>query len=219
MLRFRRPHLSERMARVTVVAVIVVAVAVLALCIWAVLWLAHENQQFEERDRQSLSDRRDLREHLEAERVAREALEQQVRQLGEKPVVKPSDVPTEADVVVIPGRDGVDGKDGAAGEPGRTGAPGRDGQDGRDGKDGATGPAGPAGPAGPTGPVGPKGDPGPAGPAGPPGPQGEPGPAPDLSAYATREWVIGLIRALGCEVTLSNNGQGQVLNCTITGRP
>lgn len=82
--------------------------------------------------------------------------------------------------------------------------------DGRDGRDGVTGPAGPKGDAfafedfteeqlaalrepkgdpGEAGPAGAKGDTGETGATGPQGPAGKDGTTPDLSAYATKEWV------------------------------
>lgn len=161
-MRIRRPHFSEKAARVTVVTVVVVSVAVLVLCIWAVMWLSHENAQFEERDRESIADRKALRGRLDQDEAAIEALTEQLRLLGEKPVVSPEDVPDGADVVVIPGPQGPRGYScveelgyprcrGDEGASGIDGAPGRDGTDGLDGANGATGPMGPPGPAGPQG--------------------------------------------------------------------
>lgn len=85
-------------------------VAVLLGSVWAVMWLANENETLDERDRQSLADRESLRHDLTAEQAAREALEQQIRGLGEKPVLEPEDVPPEADVIVVPGPRGDRGK-------------------------------------------------------------------------------------------------------------
>lgn len=144
-------------------------VAVLLGSVWAVLWLANENDTLDERDRQSLSDREDLRRDLTAEQAAREALEQQIRSLGEKPVLEPEDVPPDTDVFVVPGpkgdkgdrgescieeiglqpcrgdrgRPGGEGQDGTDGSdstiPGPAGKDGKDGADGRDGVDGRDG--------------------------------------------------------------------------------
>lgn len=114
-----------------------------------------------------------LAQDLRTANDARDALAQQVQELGGTPVA---------------------GKPGSRGEVGPSGPPGERGE---------PGPSGPPGPVGPTGPVGPSGKPGSkgsdgtdgigqtgapgspgadgsdgaAGPAGPPGPQGEPGPA------------------------------------------
>lgn len=156
MPRIRRPHFTEKATRYTVASVVVLAVAVLVLCIWAVMWLSHENARFEERDRESLSDRRALRERLDKDEAAIQALNEQLRQLGEKPVVQPEDVPQGTDVVVIPGPKGdrgpscieelgyprCRGDEGASGSDGRPGMPGRDGANGADGEDGAPGPRG-----------------------------------------------------------------------------
>lgn len=209
MPRIRRPRFSEKATRATVLSVVVLAVAVLVLCIWAVMWLSHENARFEQRDEQSLADRQALRERLDKDQAAIEALTEQLRQLGEKPAVEPEDVPDlePGEVVVIPGPPGRDGRDGADGRNGRDGIDGT-GQPGRPGADGAPGPQGPPGPAGP------KGDPGRD------GVDGKDGMTPDLSAYATRDWVITLIRALGCEVTAAGEqGPPMTFTCSITGKP
>lgn len=113
---------------------------------------------------------------------ARDALAQQVQQLGGTPVagepgsrgdVGPSGPPgPQGD----PGPLGPTGPVGPSGSPcqdgangvGQTGAPGSPGQDGETVM-GPPGPAGPAGPAGPQGEQGDKGDPGERGPEGPAG--------------------------------------------------
>lgn len=158
--------------------VIVLFVAVLLVAVWAVLWLAHENDILDERDRQSLSDREDLRRDLTAEQLAREALEQQIRGLGERPVVEPEDVPDDAQVVVVPGPKGDKGDRGDSciealgfnrcrGDQGQGGEDGSDGSDGQDGADSnVPGPVGPKGDLGPKGDKGDKGDAGERGPAG-----------------------------------------------------
>lgn len=132
---------------------ITLLVAVLLGSVWAVLWLANENDTLNERDRQSLADREDLRNDLTAEQAAREALEQQIRGLGEKPVLDPEDVPADTDVIVVPGPRGDKGERGescieeigyprcrgAAGDDGSSGTPGEAGQDGADGAPGPKG--------------------------------------------------------------------------------
>lgn len=157
--------------------VIVLFVAVLLVAVWAVLWLAHENDILDERDRQSLSDREDLRRDLNAEQAAREALEEQIRQLGERPVVEPEDVPDDAQVVIVPGPRGPScieaigyarcrgdrgpgGREGDAGTPGRPGEPGATGATGQPGAKGDRGDVGPKGDTGPQGERGPAGAPG-----------------------------------------------------------
>lgn len=131
-------------------------VAVLLGSVWAVLWLANENDTLDERDRQSLADREELRRDLTAEQAAREALEQQIRSLGEKPVLDPEDVPPDTDVIVVPGPKGDRGEScieeigyprcrGTAGDDGSNGTSGADGEDGADGAPGPKGDPGPAG--------------------------------------------------------------------------
>ena len=105
---------------------------------------------------------------LDAAKTTVEALNEQLRQLGEKPVVEPDDVPSDAEVVVIPGQPGPKGDRGEScieeiGYPRCRGAEGDEGSDGvagLDGADGAPGPKGDAGERGPQGEQGPKGDPG-----------------------------------------------------------
>lgn len=60
---------------------------------------------------------------------------------------------------------------------------------------------------------------GPKGDKGDPGASGRDGTTPDLTGYATQAWVIDLVRALGCQVTVGGNGPPLVLACTITGKP
>jgi len=119
-----------------------------------------------------------LRDDVATERSARNALVQQVKGLGEKPVVGPAG-PQGTNgkdgtngVSGVNGADGSDGDDGNDGQPGAAGAdgkPGRDGQPGAIGEKGATGErgeTGATGPVGPTGPTGATGDPGPSCPTG-----------------------------------------------------
>lgn len=146
-------------------------VAVLLGSVWAVLWLANENDTLDERDRQSLTDREELRRDLTAEQAAREALEQQIRSLGEKPVLEPEDVPPDTDVIVVPGPKGERGEScieeiglqPCRGDEGRIGKPGSEGEPGEPGVPGTPGEPGPKGDKGEkgdTGGQGPKGDPG-----------------------------------------------------------
>lgn len=212
--------------RVVIALAWMAGIAALLFAGWLILQvssLAEENQRFEERDQQSLADREHLHDEVEAQQAALEALAEQLQELGEEPVVEPDEIPTESDVVVIPGPRGFScieeiGYPRCRGAEGLPGSDGRAGADGRDGRDGAPGPAGPTGPAGPAGPQGERGPAGPQGEPGPQGPQGEPGTAPDLSGYATQAWVLELIRALGCQIDAQGHGQ-QVLTCSITGKP
>lgn len=136
------------------------------------------------------AERIELISQLDGERAKVDALYEQLRSLGEDPVVEPGK-PT-------PGAEGPQGPTGPQGVPGVDGRPpsaadvlsavnaycasvggcrGTDGQPGTPGKPGADGqPGAPgesvAGPQGPAGPAGPQGD---AGPAGPQGDEGIPG--------------------------------------------
>lgn len=98
------------------------------------------------------------------------ALIDQVRRLGGKPVINPSDIPQGPQ-----GPQGVQGPVGEAGAQGPIGPQGPPGENGRPGRDGADGADGPPGPAGADGQPGPPGPAGPEGPAGPPGPKGDQG--------------------------------------------
>ena len=114
-------------------------------------------------------DRMNLITQLDEERAKVDALYEQLRSVGEDPVVKPgTPSPSSPGPSGPTGPQGVPGDDGApcaGGQPGQSGSPGPAGADGEDGQPGES-VVGPQGPAGP---------PGPAGPAGPPGPQGEQG--------------------------------------------
>ncbi len=164
---------KTRRGRTRLAAQIVWAL-VLVVLLAGVAYLLAASLRFDERDAQSLADRQDLREELAesdnrltAEEAARRALEQQIRGLGEKPVVvEPSEpgapyiiegprgrscieelgyprcrgargVPGEDSTV--PGEDGVNGQDGENGLDGQNGEPGKDGEPGRDGVDGKDG--------------------------------------------------------------------------------
>ncbi|OQO89942.1 hypothetical protein B1813_19065 [Saccharomonospora piscinae] len=114
---------------------------------------------------------------------AASALEDQVRSLGELPVV---DAPEQ-------GPQGPAGESGPRGPIGPRGLPGADGEDGGDGSDGERGPSGEPGERGPEGergPAGPTGPEGPPGPTGPPGPEGPPGPTcPDGYSAQSRQYL------------------------------
>lgn len=95
------------------------------------------------------------------------ALSDQVRSLGEAPVVSPQQIAAPAAVASTPG---------APGAPGSAGAPGVQGLPGGDGAPGAPGAVGPAGPPGPEGQPGADGAAGADGAPGQPGADGAPGP-------------------------------------------
>jgi hypothetical protein len=118
----------------------------------------------------------DLAEDLRVSNDARDALAQQVQQLGEKPVAGPPGSRGDPGETVV----GPSGPPGPTGPPGPSGQPGKNGKNGTDGQNGVSvtgdpGTPGASGMPGVAGPPGPQGEPGPAGPAGPPGADGEDG--------------------------------------------
>lgn len=142
-------------SHVLLISVGVVAAAIVATVVLIVLTNVA-------RDLGRFGERSDARSAVIEELVLeQEALRQQVRSLGEEPVV---DGPEP-----LPGPQGERGRPGPSGPAGPAGAQGPPGPPGAS----VTGPAGPPGPEGEPGPPGP---PGPAGEPGPPGPQGEQGP-------------------------------------------
>jgi hypothetical protein len=102
-----------------------------------------------------------LRADVASARADATALADQVRSLGQRPVVEP-----------VPGAPGMQGERGPAGSPGMNGTPGAAGPEGARGIDGKPGPTGPEGPRGPEGAQGPEGPRGPAGERGEPGERG-----------------------------------------------
>lgn len=109
---------------------------------------------------------RENRTRLDDQQVTSKVLADQLRALGEEPVIEPADPPPSVQTIPIPGRPGTPGRDGVNGKPGR------DGKAGQDGSDGTPGTPGNAGPKGDTGAAGPQGDRGQEGPVGPQGPPG-----------------------------------------------
>lgn len=108
---------------------------------------------------------RENRTRLDDQQLTSTVLAQQLRALGEEPVIEPADPPS-IRTIPLPGRPGADGRDGTNGRPGR------DGKSGQPGQAGPTGATGEAGAKGDQGPAGPQGDRGPEGPTGPQGPPG-----------------------------------------------
>ena len=90
----------------------------------------------------------------------------------------------------------VKGDKGDTSETGPQGPKGDTGEQGPQGIQGEIGPQGPKGDTGETGPQGPQGVKGEPGATGPTGPQGPAGTTPDLSAYATKQYVDDAIAAL-----------------------
>lgn len=155
--------------------------------------LAERVNQAEESARQSRSDARVMEKSVGA-------LAGQVKRLGGKPVVTPTNVPeTITGPAGVPGQagqrgdQGTAGPRGPAGPRGATGTPGQRGTVGATGATGQTGAQGPPGPPGKDGADGKNGDPGPPGPAGPAGPAGAQGPAgyPDSFTYTTGAGIPG----------------------------
>lgn len=100
------------------------------------------------------------------------------------------------------GEKGDPGETGPQGPQGEKGEPGEQGPKGDKGDQGETGPAGPQGPEGPQGLKGEKGD---IGATGPQGPKGDKGDTPDLTGYATKEYVDEAIAGIDIpETDLSN---------------
>lgn len=123
---------------------------------------------------ESRRDRADLRVIVAEQHAAATALAEQVRELGEEPVIDPGDPPPAA--VNLPSTERVIvGPRGPAGPPGRPGV-GEQGEPGKPGADGEsiTGPQGEAG-ASITGPPGMDGKDGAAGTPGAPGADGKDG--------------------------------------------
>ncbi len=122
----------------------------------------------------------DLAANLKVSNAARDALAQQVQQLGASPVAGP---PGSRGDTGLSGPSGPPGPTGPTGPPGPSGSPGTSGKNGTPGTNGvsvtgspgATGAAGASGAPGVAGPPGPQGDPGPAGPAGQDGKDGKDG--------------------------------------------
>lgn len=129
-------------------------------------------------------------------------LADQVRALGQQPVVEPP-APVPAGLPGAPGAEGPRGPSGPPGVPGAPGSTGPAGPPGTEGDAGATGPEGPMGPAGPmgpqgeSGPAGPQGEQGATGPEGPAGPVGPAGPA-CSDGYALEQRQFGDDTVLLC---------------------
>lgn len=163
----KTPVPSRRVIAILAWLVIIAVLLALVYLVGKVTTLGEENRGFEQRDEQSLADRADLRDRLNREEAALQALAEQLRQSGQRPVVEPGKPPEVGQLVVIPGPKGDRGEScieeigyprcrGAQGDastvPGPAGAdsniPGPKGDKGDQGDRGPEGPAGPAGPSG-----------------------------------------------------------------------
>lgn len=98
----------------------------------------------------SAADRIELRSELAQQKAATQALTDQVKGLGETPVVTPEKpIPPAVRYVPVPGPRGPVGPVGPASKiPGPAGTSGKDAAPAQDGKEGPQGPVGPAGPQG-----------------------------------------------------------------------
>lgn len=127
----------------------------------------------------------------------------------------------------LPGRPGRDGKDGTDGKNGKPGSDGQDGADGTNGADGQPGADGRDAPRIKATTINEAGelvityDDGTSVNVGRVrGRDGADAPAVDLAGYATEDWVIALIRALGCETSVAGDGGPPlVFACSVTGKP
>lgn len=142
------------------VAIAAVAVGLVLLVLGGLSAASHRDEQIATLTAQS-----------DGRGAAIDALADQVRALGEKPVVER---PPDMRPVVIAGADGEDGTVGPRGRTGDDGFPGADGEPGAAGEPGVNGEPGPQGEPGVAGL---QGEPGVAGPQGEPGATGEAGPA------------------------------------------
>jgi hypothetical protein len=149
----------ERRTDAMAAAAVILGVALLAWVVITMQQLAHD---------------------LSASNRARDALAQQVQQLGASPVAGPPGSRGDPGISGQPGPSGPEGPPGPSGDPGAAGSPGTPGANGvsvtgSPGSPGAAGTNGADGPTGAPGPAGPQGDPGPAGPQGPAGVDGKDG--------------------------------------------
>lgn len=83
---------------------------VLLLIVWLVAKVTtfgEENRALQEQDRQSQADRAQLFKEVAGDKRDILALREQLRQLGEQPVVQPEDVPEDLGIAVIPGPRGL----------------------------------------------------------------------------------------------------------------
>lgn len=141
-----------------------VGMAVIALVVYLLVTVLSMTRE----DEGDAADRADLRTEVTAQQKRADLLDQQVRELGETPIVEPSENSAlESRYVPVPGAAGPagpPGADGAAGQslPGLPGAPGRTvvGPPGTTGPAGAEGEAGATGTSGKDGKDGAVGDPG-----------------------------------------------------------
>lgn len=148
---------------------------------------------------ESQADRKAL--HHQAEQLA-----DQVRGLGEVPVVEPTSGTA--------GKTGPMGPAGPAGPRGPAGAPGADGKDGANGKTGATGADGSDGTSGNDGADGTQGEPGPAGPPGADGADGTNGADGANGKDGRSVESVSCDSGLGTFTFYFDDGTSQTVQCT-----
>lgn len=154
--------------RITWAAVVALVIVLLVGLVVAAVWLNGRNDELANRVDRAEASQTQMKGDLDEQAAAAEALEQQLRQLGEQPVVVPDDVddapivitgqkgdrgPSCIEEIGYPRCRGAAGDDGANGSGGSVGAScvaelgleacrgpaGADGKNGTDGKDGAPG--------------------------------------------------------------------------------
>lgn len=165
---------------------------VLAAFLMGGVWLAFNDvtdrlTQAEQRGDTNAAAAQETRESLTEANDRVDALGQQVRDLGEDPVVPTSPVNSPT---ILPGPRGEQGLRGLLGLPGVPGAAGRDGATGATGATGETGAAGSTGAQGATGATGPQGPAGPAGERGPAGADGAPGRGISDVQCSDGRWIV-----------------------------
>lgn len=217
----KQPHPTrERVALIVAGAVIIVC----AMALYGIISLRTEQRDEARQESGTNAERAETAEQYAAGVAAKcKRLDEAgaaLRAQGVCPTAQKIADKSKADPILVagtPGRDGTDGTDG------RDGQDGQDGTDGRDGEDGADGAVGPGIK---TSDVNSDGDliltytDGTVINAGRVrGTDGKDGTSPDLTGYATEDWVRALIRALGCSITVAGNGPPLVLDCAVTGKP
>lgn len=169
-------------------AAFVLTVLLGLLCIGAVyVTLDAVTDRLAAEQAQSKADRADLRHELTEQEAAAVALADQIRDLGETPVVEPPETSVPS-LTLIPGPRGLPGITGPAGPRGTRGLPGTPGATGEAGEPGSTGTTGQTGEPGPTGA---QGEPGPAGKDGADGAPGRDGRGiTAITCDTTGDWTI-----------------------------
>lgn len=200
----RLPVPTRRALMVGAWAVGMSVVALVVYLLVTVLSMTHD-------DERDSSDRADLRVEVTEQQKRADLLDQQIRALGETPIVQPSKPAVKGEpksrYVPLPGPAGRDGADGLPGSDGKSlpGLPGAPGQS-------VVGPPGDTGPTGPTGPAGPSGSAGKDGKDGSPGADGSPGSNGQDGRGITSLACSGATAPITFTVTFSD-GSSQEFSC------